>query len=283
MTATETIRFTGKERDAETGLDYSLARYLSSAQGRFTSADPMFGTPDDPQSWNMYAYARNNPLLYTDPDGETYRICDADGKNCRDVSDEQFGKYQRESTGLRFQKGQIFAKNEDGSQTFIGSYKQTDVDLTSPQFIALSRGMQQSQGPVNVLAGASLAFVGVAGGVAAGGAIANALAPTFPEAAAFIPRAVMTFANKQAARAAIAGMGLTGPQAQEALRTISRATATSTVQIIRSGQQVIVSVTRMGRDGYQQVEKFIDQSGGVRVVQKGINAAGELTHYDIKR
>jgi RHS repeat-associated protein len=32
-------RFTGKERDAETGLDYFGARYLSSAQGRFTSPD----------------------------------------------------------------------------------------------------------------------------------------------------------------------------------------------------------------------------------------------------
>ena len=34
------LRFTSKERDAETGLDYFGARYLSSAQGRFTSPDP---------------------------------------------------------------------------------------------------------------------------------------------------------------------------------------------------------------------------------------------------
>jgi len=32
-------KFTGKERDTETGLDYFGARYLSSAQGRFTSPD----------------------------------------------------------------------------------------------------------------------------------------------------------------------------------------------------------------------------------------------------
>jgi len=32
-------RFTLKERDIETGLDYFLARYYSSAQGRFTSPD----------------------------------------------------------------------------------------------------------------------------------------------------------------------------------------------------------------------------------------------------
>jgi RHS repeat-associated protein len=34
-------QFTGKERDSETGLDYFGARYMSSAQGRFTSRDPI--------------------------------------------------------------------------------------------------------------------------------------------------------------------------------------------------------------------------------------------------
>jgi RHS repeat-associated protein len=36
---TNRIRFTGKERDAETGLDYFGARYMSSAQGRWTTPD----------------------------------------------------------------------------------------------------------------------------------------------------------------------------------------------------------------------------------------------------
>lgn len=58
--------FTGKERDGETGLDYFGARYLSSAQGRFTSPDlPLYDqSPFDPQSWNLYSYGRNNPLEY---------------------------------------------------------------------------------------------------------------------------------------------------------------------------------------------------------------------------
>jgi len=64
-------KFTGKERDAESGLDYFGARYLSSAQGWWTSPDAPFADqrPEDPQSWNMYAYVRNNPLTNTDPDG----------------------------------------------------------------------------------------------------------------------------------------------------------------------------------------------------------------------
>ena len=65
---------TGKERDAETGLDYFGARYMSAAQGRFTSPDPLLasGRSAEPQTWNRYHYAGNNPLRYVDPDGLDY-------------------------------------------------------------------------------------------------------------------------------------------------------------------------------------------------------------------
>ncbi|HEX8140111.1 MAG TPA: RHS repeat-associated core domain-containing protein, partial [Pyrinomonadaceae bacterium] len=82
-------KFTGKERETETGLDYFLARYYSSAQGRFTSPDEFTGGPDDlfdfaddaadnptfyadltnPQSLNKYQYGYNNPINLVDPDG----------------------------------------------------------------------------------------------------------------------------------------------------------------------------------------------------------------------
>jgi len=67
-----TAEFTGKERDAETGLDYFGARYMSAAQGRFTSPDKPFADqhPEDPQSWNLYGYVRNNPLAHIDTDGQ---------------------------------------------------------------------------------------------------------------------------------------------------------------------------------------------------------------------
>jgi RHS repeat-associated protein len=47
----------GKKRDAETGLDYFGARYMSSAQGRFTSPDPESASASlfDPQRWNAYS------------------------------------------------------------------------------------------------------------------------------------------------------------------------------------------------------------------------------------
>jgi RHS repeat-associated protein len=61
----------GKERD-ETGLDYFLARYFSSALGRFTSPDPIFIKNNrfkNPQRLNLYNYGVNNPLVNIDPDG----------------------------------------------------------------------------------------------------------------------------------------------------------------------------------------------------------------------
>ena len=74
------LRFTGKERDAETGLDYFGARYYGSKVGRFTTVDPVYTWQEnlvDPQRWNRYAYARSNPLRYVDPDGRVIRVADA--------------------------------------------------------------------------------------------------------------------------------------------------------------------------------------------------------------
>jgi RHS repeat-associated protein len=64
--------FTGKERDAESGLDYFGARYYGSSMGRFSSPDPGWFLAADlanPQSLNQYAYVQNNPLSMVDPDG----------------------------------------------------------------------------------------------------------------------------------------------------------------------------------------------------------------------
>ncbi len=64
-------KFTLKERDNETGLDYFGARYFASTQGRFSSADPFLASarPPMPQSWNRYSYVLNNPLKLIDPNG----------------------------------------------------------------------------------------------------------------------------------------------------------------------------------------------------------------------
>jgi RHS repeat-associated protein len=62
-------KFTGYERDAESGSDYAMFRFYRSNQGRFLSPDPVTGDVLNPQSWNRYAYVGNNPTNFIDPLG----------------------------------------------------------------------------------------------------------------------------------------------------------------------------------------------------------------------
>jgi RHS repeat-associated protein len=74
---TNTHRFTGHERDAETGRDYLLARYYGIGIARFYSVDPLASsaTLARPDTWNRYAYTLNNPVKHIDPTGEeTYLV-----------------------------------------------------------------------------------------------------------------------------------------------------------------------------------------------------------------
>ncbi len=72
-------RFTGKERDNESGLDYFGARYYGSSLGRFMTPDwaakptaVPYAEFGNPQSLNLYSYVGNNPLAHADPDGHCW-------------------------------------------------------------------------------------------------------------------------------------------------------------------------------------------------------------------
>ena len=64
-------KFTGYERDAESGLDFAQARYFSSKHGRFTSVDPLAASASikNPQTFNRYSYGLNSPYKFTDSTG----------------------------------------------------------------------------------------------------------------------------------------------------------------------------------------------------------------------
>ena len=65
-------KFTGKERDSESNLDYFGARYNSSSIGRYMSPGPVLVSRQltDPQTLNKYSYVFNRPTVLVDPDGE---------------------------------------------------------------------------------------------------------------------------------------------------------------------------------------------------------------------
>lgn len=70
----ERLRFTGHERDTNNSpghtFYYMHARYYGMDQGKFINVDPGRDfDPQEPQSWNRYAYTRGNPINGTDPDG----------------------------------------------------------------------------------------------------------------------------------------------------------------------------------------------------------------------
>lgn len=140
-------KFTSKERDSETGLDYFGSRYYSSPQGRFISADDFTNDArvSEPQSWNPYAYVGNNPLRFVDPTGEVKTDPDGSVTFVPDKIDKKTGKGKdsefiytekknkdgtTSTTKWRAIKGSIFADNGEK----ITAYKATtavSVEVTN--------------------------------------------------------------------------------------------------------------------------------------------------------
>ena len=81
-TCSTNYKFTGYERDSETGLDYAFDRFYNSRLGRFMTPDPLGGNLTDPQSLNRYAYVDNNPIVSSDASGMIFYPCYPDAGIC---------------------------------------------------------------------------------------------------------------------------------------------------------------------------------------------------------
>ena len=114
-TLSESHRFTGKERDSESGLDMFGARYYSSALGRFmipdwaaTATAVPYANFGNPQSLNLYSYVKNNPTTFGDPDGH---CCDwqyiAGAVQAYASDNLAAGAFHGNSDNPSFQAGQI--------------------------------------------------------------------------------------------------------------------------------------------------------------------------------
>lgn len=112
-------KFSAKERDSETGLYYYGARYLNPKYSRWISADPALGeyVADSSKStsggiynsknFNLYHYANNNPLKYTDPNGkDAYLVIWASSKDETGHAAFAVDNYKQ-------------VKNDDGSVSYV--------------------------------------------------------------------------------------------------------------------------------------------------------------------
>jgi RHS repeat-associated protein len=79
-TGTQDRSFTGQKQDIATGQYDFLLREYSPTQGRWWVPDPAgvsAADPNNPQSWNRYAYVGGMPLSDTDPIGLLAHTCEA--------------------------------------------------------------------------------------------------------------------------------------------------------------------------------------------------------------
>ena len=68
------LRYRGYVYDRETGLYYLQSRYYNPTIGRFINADTFVSTGQGILGHNMFAYCKNNPVLYSDSTGNRAQI-----------------------------------------------------------------------------------------------------------------------------------------------------------------------------------------------------------------
>jgi RHS repeat-associated protein len=125
------MHFTGKEHDFESGLDYFGARFDASSFGRFMTPDPLMasGHASNPQTWNRYSYALNNPVRLIDPDGmEVPEKC-AKNPQCSITVTVNviWDQTANNGKGLTNQQKEDFKKNQ--IQKAIKDYAKSNIQL----------------------------------------------------------------------------------------------------------------------------------------------------------
>ncbi len=272
LTGTPLVQFTGKERDRETGLDYFGARYYRAGIGRFTTVDPghVGGDIFDPQSWNAYAYARNNPLVYVDPTGTDYFVNVSGGDSFWVDDDAALRRLQ--VGGFTFAGNVIrnTAGKPVGTFQYFSRFDRVLVEAWRRAAPGVNAALMATAPNYALATTVGAASLGGSGLIALG------------SRAAPVAGGALTGWSKVDARAALQGVCTTPAQLSSALSSVARATTSTTITIARQGRDVVVQLVRPGANGRQVIESVITPEGGKAVVQKAYDANGALTHYHPK-
>jgi len=152
------LRFAGHERDSESFMDYFGARYYASRTGRFTTVDPghVGGNVFDPQSWNAYAYARNNPLRFIDPTGTDYFV-NVDGGQSFWASDAEFERLRgNPGAGISLLGGLVLAGGRIvGTYEYYAPFDRILVDAGRRAEPGVNAALMLGAAQTTILAGAA--------------------------------------------------------------------------------------------------------------------------------
>jgi RHS repeat-associated protein len=284
---TPIYKFTGKERDFESSLDDFGPRYYSSALGRFGTPDDPFANQSEanPQSWNLYSYALNNPSTFVDIDGRHVLVClnlEDGSQRCQLVSDGTYDNAQKNETDSEIKSPKL---GQDGNITCGGVVcgevqyipGRADEDGIEPGTLGpgdivlfgwgrglLALGERESVGAVAEGAGKGAARGGGRGLLTATEGV------------------LLSHGTKAAAKAIVEALA-EGAQKASLRRAIQAATNQSliTIQELADGS-VRVFINRAGVDGGQTIIKTVAVDGASKTVQVAVDGSGNLVHYDPK-
>ncbi len=273
-------KFTGKERDTESGLDYFGARYYGSALGRFSSPDPenAGAFPSNPQSWNAYAYVGNNPLTVTDPDGRDWSVCESNGSNCATVTNDAAFDQFNKNTGNYVQGGNYY--DSSGNQIGTASWSAPNTDLAGAAMIGrtsvVANDIALGFGVMSAGFGGGIAYGAVAGGpligslgIAGGPLVGFGLTPQSQEWATEMieaghkVQAIPTDPLKKTADFVVDGVvteykGLTSSGPTTIKNAIEKAVKQSDQSIVIDARRTTASAS----EAFQQVQRAVGNIGG---------------------
>jgi RHS repeat-associated protein len=132
-----THRFTGHERDAETGNDYMHFRFFSSNMGRFQKPDSVFGSPLNPQGWNLYSYVQGNPVNFNDPTGHAPKGGDPDPTTPEEIRKQEMTDLLGGPLG-EHSFVEMSGRPDPGSDYFVYKYTSTSTGMSFTSFAKLT-------------------------------------------------------------------------------------------------------------------------------------------------